>query len=187
MARVNVSAKQKQIITLHDIVAEVMEEAKGDTNAATLALMTKARTNPELYRELTEDYLLQACHAVIRLYVTQHLRPRAWEGGAEIAPAATGVHKQSDQRGGRLLALARVHAAGLLSFHLPINNQPMLKDATREKVREAAEYYLRLAADFAPKGKFLSLVADKLPEGKTVAEVFSEKQLQALQKKALGK
>ena len=78
----------------------------------------------------------------------------------------------------RVVQLVRANSTALMDWPLP-GGLPLYK-ASKGKIADAAAAYLRDASTFDKRGTWLKRIADTMPEGKTVAEVFGESDLAAI-------
>lgn len=151
---------------LTSLIAECATGADS-IDAAADALRKAVRADRFLYDALMDSYEGAAARAAVRVYFRAERRgiwsaaPQQWE-----RPAGP------DSRVG---ALAHINTVALMNFRLP-GGLPIGK-ATEVNLREGAQFYATHSADMAWKSKWLDRVAAALPEGKVVAEAFSEADL----------
>jgi hypothetical protein len=162
-------------VTQEDTVSiaafRALEEAKGDIRLATEYLIKRVRTDRALKMAILEPLVEYACNNAISRQQRVN-RERVW-----TAPTPRPNTSHSEQ----IQALAR---SNLMLFPLPMLNGKLLRDATRGDVILAGDFYAKQAADMAHKGRWLALVGQSIPDGKTVADVLSEDRLRELQKEA---
>jgi hypothetical protein len=105
----------------------------------------------------------------------------------EIAQRLVGQHKRAarnyiwsrpSQPDNRVAALARSNAVTLLDMRLPSGKR--LGEATRAEVMEAAAEYRAAKEYHASKERFFNAVADKVADGKRVADVLTAADLEAM-------
>lgn len=153
-----------------------LDDAGGDLNEATSMMIAAAEQSPPLKRALLEPFLETACRAAVRREI-QSVRREVWTGSKSNAagqsrPAAVTAQQQQ----ARVISLA----AGTLSM-FPLPGGKSLGRATREEVAAAAEFYAKQSADMGAKARWLRLISQSLPDGKTVADVLTDRRLHELQ------
>lgn len=149
-----------------------LDIAKGDVQKATKAFELTIRQNRNLRDQLLEPLIASACYDAIRkVSITD--RRSTWKPPAEkLLP-------------GRVTGSARVvqlAAGNLLMFPLPGGKK--LGEATRSDISAAAEFYSKQAGDMGHKARWLQLIAQSVPDNKTVNEVLTDKRLRELQQEA---
>lgn len=171
--KVSVDAQKEQAL-LSETLRSALEVAEGRPVEAARFLEEAAKKDPRLYQEIIPESMLRdRCWYIVRQAMMQK-RANIWH--QHDAEAYT------KENGSRVYFLAQATAGAFFSFPLPLPGQPPLGDAMKEQLNEAVKFYLDRARDMSAKGRFLSLIADKLPEGKRVREKFTEKKLQELHK-----
>ena len=169
---------------------KALERSKGDVDNASALLEREAKKDKNLYDGLVSNFLGRACREAILAVVRYEWRPASWNSdhkahNALIVPAPLKRGEQApDPKASNIIALADLNMRNLMEFHLPIPGSPLLKSATKEQVMQAAHRYLSNGYSFLAKGKWLELVAGKVPEGKLVGEVLTEKKLADLRDEA---
>lgn len=158
-----------------DPVAEAARDAfaraDGDVATATRIMEQAVRSNRTLRDEITEPLLAGACYAAVRSQC-RAARGRVWRTSRrELA-------RQRTEGARRLMNRAET----LLSF--PLLGGRLLRDAKQPEIRAAAEFFTRQAGDMAEKGRFLRLVAERIPPARAVGEVLTEAQLRDLREEA---
>lgn len=96
-------------------------------------------------------------------------------GTVVVPPVMT--FKQAEMR--RAIARKNVVRAWL-SFRLPIKGNKKLGNANATDLAAGAEAYQRQSGDMEHKAAWLSAIREKLPRGKTVADVLDDRALDAL-------
>ena len=157
--------------TVATAAGRAMAEANGDIAAAAKRLQDWVRKNHTLKRALLDPLIEYACYNAVRRQLGEGRR-KVWN-----APKPVEGMSQAD----KVAILAR---SNLMLFALPIANGKLLKDATREEVGQASEFYGKQATDMAHKSRWLALIGQIIPEGKIVGQVLSEGRLSELQDEA---
>ena len=158
-----------------DLVAEAarraLDDAKGDAREATRMLVEAVRQSRRLRDALLDPLISNACYDAVRMQI--HVdRRQAWRPPAEkLVPSRSGVTGSY-----RVVQLA---AGTLLMFPLPGGKK--LGDATRSELAAAADFYANQSADMGHKSRWLRLVAQSVPEDKTVSDVMTDARLRELQ------
>lgn len=158
-------------LTISATARTALEKANGDVIAATELMVGWVKKDPTLYKPLMDPLVKDACYDVIRS-ACQRERRAIWQ---MKQPSA------EDQRN-RVVALAGGTANTLLDFPLPGGLR--LRDAKRDDVTAAAEFYGRQSKDMGAKAKWLQLIAQHVPAKKTVREVMSDARLAELREEA---
>lgn len=161
-------------------VKKALEATGGDFERAVTLLEKRVRANARLRSELLEPFITQACRDAVRQEV-RLVRREVWTGtrsGTPPKPQVTPSPRPA-KSDSRVVYLAK---GNLAMFPLP-GGKP-LGEATREEVADAAAFYSRQSADMGAKARWLSLIAQSLPAGRTVAEVLTDERLTELQAEA---
>ena len=172
---------------VQEAAQKALERAKGDVDNASALLEREAKKDKDLYDGLVSNFLGRACRDAVLFVVRNEWRPASWgsEYKVNFAVMPLGKGQQApDPKASNLIALADLNMRNLLEFHLPIPGAPLLGGSTKEQVLKAVHYYLSHGRDALKKGKWLELVAEKVPEGKLVREVLDAKKLADLKDKA---
>lgn len=146
-----------------DVVAESLKKAKGDLSAATDLMHARVLRDDYLLRVLMSPLVRQACYDTLR----QNLR-------SERREVWTAPNYTKGGNGQRLEALATT----LLDFRLPLGI--ILRDAKRDDVEAAAQWYETSAGNMHHKARWLRAIAEKLGRGKVGSKLTAE-QLAELQ------
>ncbi len=162
-------------VDLPALVIRAFEEAENNARQASALLEQWAKADPELARVILDPHLPTACW---KLCVSQCQRNRIliWET----------PHSDVSGKGERVAYLATENARLLLDMPLPIRGEPLLRDATKEQVVEAAIYYEKISANMVEKSTLLRLIAKKAKEGSVIGQQFTEAALRKLQAQAKG-
>ena len=147
-----------------DTAGEILAKARGDLSAATDKMEARVRQDDFLFRSLMSPLVRQACYDALRSQVRKD-RAKIW-----TAPNYT-----QGGNGQRLEALATT----LLDFRLP-HASIALRDAKREDVEAAAQWYESSASNMAHKARWLRAVAEKIGKAK-VGNKLTAEQLADLQ------
>lgn len=155
-------------LTLRQVALDALESTDWLVPDAVAALVKQIQKSRPLRDQLTAPLLERACTDYVE-ELHRHHRADVWS-------AATPAGKDNP---GRIHALA---AGNLLTFRLagglPVAN------ADRDDLRENSNRYLKQGRTMLHIGRWLRLTAEKVPEGKTVGQVLSAEDLQALKEKA---
>jgi hypothetical protein len=139
--------------------------------AAIDRLESEARNDKFLWRMLTEPFLRQACQLAVENFTTPST-------GKSSKPAHPSKPVHQDQCGARL----RFAADSLMEFRL-LEGLP-LGHAMKSDVVATAASYNRIAQSKMVRAKWLTLIAEKMPDNKTVGDLFTEKDLKRFMKAA---
>lgn len=154
--------------TVGDIAKRLMAE-HDDVRAATEDMVDLVQSDTALYRELMDPLVRTACYSAITAACRRE-RKTIW----------TARNYDKAGNGGRVETLAR--ATILL---MPLPGGKLLKDATADDLREAADRYQRQADDMAAKARFFDRVAAACPRGK-VGKHLTEEQLEEIHAAAVA-
>lgn len=163
-------------INLPALAARAFEATAKDAPAAAKLLEQWARADATLARAILDPHLPSACwHLIVQQ--CRYARRVIWE-----APRYSASGK-----GERVAHLATENARALLDMTLPLTGEPLLRNATREQVEEAAIYYEKRAANMQEKCTWLRLIAKRAKDGIAIGEQFTEAALRKLQAQVIGK
>lgn len=160
--------------SLRQEVERFLDDAGGDIERAADALMEYAASHPKFMRAHADDLVRRALGDMMRESV-RTTRATIWNS-ASYAP------QTPEQQRRRFMAQARATSMTLMDFPLP-GGKP-LRDAMRDEVKTAAEFYETTARDHASKGRWLRLVAAAVPTDRTVGDVLTVERLGSLQQEA---
>jgi hypothetical protein len=170
---VTVAAKKTEPRDLvADAARRALEDAKGDVRNATAMMQEAVRLSRQLRDMLTEPLIANACYDAVRAQCHKERR-KVWQ------PPVEQLRKSKVEGAFRVVQLA---AGTLLMFPLPGGKK--LGEATREEISAATSFYDSQAGDMAHKARWLRLVAQSVPDGKTVGEVMTDARLRELQEAA---
>ncbi len=141
---------------------DALRETNNVVEAAKL-LEQWASNNQELYRSITEPLLPKVCYEAVRTACHEDRRS-VW----------TAPNYNKAGNGERVIS----HAHSLLDFRLP--GGTLLRDATKNELLAAAEFYRQQANDMNHKALWLSAIAAKVGRRK-VANAFTDSKLRELQ------
>ena len=146
-----------------------LDEADGDPTRAAEILEERVRADQDLWRRLTDQLIRAACTSYVRSEVAAERR-RIWRNRAANP---RNVIMDGKRR------MERLAQENLMLFPLPGGMR--LGEARRDEVSAAAGFYAGMTRDMAWKQRWLSLVAQSLPDDKAVGEVLTEERLRELQ------
>ena len=169
--KMSAQTKTSTVDYLAEAVKRALDDAKGDVREATRMLEEAVRQSRRLRDLLLEPLISNACYDAIRAQVRVDRRD-VWKAPVvKLVPSNSGVTGS--------FRVAQLSAGTLLMFPLPGGLR--LGEATRSEVVEAAGFYASQASDMAHKSRWLMLVAQCVPEDKTVGDVLTDKRLRDLQ------
>lgn len=153
---------------LRALARQTLEDADGDRHEAVPALAARLKTYKELYSQLVDKLVKRACLEEIAAVVRSD-RSTVWGGG----------HPRMTEASDRVVALAR---SNLMNFVL--TNDKRLADASGAECMESSEKYLKQGETMCHLGRWLRLIGQDVPDGKTVSKVLSEDRLNELRAEA---
>lgn len=154
---------------VRQLAKECYDATNGDWNKAAALMRRRIEKNEELFKELMQPLIDQACWAAIRS-VCHH------ERAAFVSSISrTGIDDASGLR-----AIVETEIKRWLDY--PLSSGIKLGDADREKLETEAEMHARFASANARKAAFFEAIAKRI-DGKTVREALSETQLENLWEK----
>jgi hypothetical protein len=156
--------EQTQAPNLHHLAKIALQECDGDTAKAAKRLLRKLKSNKALLAAITEQAVTEASKA----FVSHKMR----DYRAQV------VHLAVNNTRDDVIALSRGIANSLLEF--PLAGGKKLRDASSEEVAIQANRYEQIADDTGHKARWLRLVAQSVPHGKTVGESVSEERVNEL-------
>lgn len=170
------AAQRKTQKTGAELVAEAarraLEDADGDVRTAAEMLERAVRMESPLRDALTDPLISGACWQA----VSQQHRERRRQVWNSPKPVPTATAKQTAEQTARVVQLA----AGTLSM-FPLPGGKRLAEATRSEVVAAADFYAQRSTDAGHKARWLQLVAQSIPDGKTAGDVLTDERLAELQ------
>jgi len=152
--------------TLNRLASEALIEAAGDWKAATTLFQTWVEGDADLLRELAAPAIAGLCWKHVRA-AAQQQRTHYWSATAQ---------PNVDQTNG----LSAVGATTLMDY--PLAGGKRLGDATAGELLAEAETYATLARVTALRGRWLRLIAERLPDGATVESTLSVADVEGLQR-----
>lgn len=158
--------------TAHDLAREALAEAGGNWDKASELLLRWLAEEPAARDELLR---FAAQHFIRRMTHRQRSRIVA-------AVERCGGHPLQLPATHETTGLAALAVQNLLDY--PLTGALKLRDAKRDDVLAAAQAQFTMGRRCHERGRWLSLVADKVPYGKRVGEVLSDGDLRALQQRA---
>ena len=159
-----------ETISIQGAAAECLRRADGDVQKATALMEARAHSDRAFKAALLEPLLSFACFEACKRAM-RSTRRAIWS-----PPVHSGSGGTVQGQAGRVQSLA---ASNLMMF--PLRNGLVLGRATLEDVRESAAFYAAQGADMVRKGKWLALIAARVPDGKTVSQALTEDDLRNLQ------
>ena len=162
---------------ISEVARQAFTAADGDVKLAAEAMEQKVRKDRALRDALTDPLLAGACWAAVSQQMRMQRRT-IWNApivANEPKPQAPAVREHID----RVVHLA----TGTLSM-FPLPGGKRLAEATREEIVAGAEFYSQRAADAGHKARWLQLVAQSVPSGKTAGDVLTDERLAELQTEA---
>lgn len=147
-------------LTFSEIAREYLHSADGDTLLATERLSARLREDKPLRDAIVEDAIMAFAATAVDDQMRAERRAVWAEAGRATKPKTP------------ISALANGISRALLDF--PLRNGKRLRDATREEVLEQASAYGASARDTAFKARWLTLIGQRVDEGRKVGECISE-------------
>lgn len=142
---------------LGDIARDCLKEASGDTRKAIVAMTEFIMKNRPLLQELIAPIVLSVAEAKVRQ--------------ANIDTRRRIIERSPDGRR-RMQALAGGLMATMLDF--PLSGGLLLRDATRQEVSDQAAMYEKSGSDMLRKSRWLTVIAQSIPDRKKVGDVITE-------------
>lgn len=165
------TVSENEEITLGGLARETLTKADGDTEKATDLLTKRLLKDRPLLRSIIHgairDAVVYRTNMAMRgdRYRIVHAVPASPPPGREAVEAlASGIRN----------ALLDMPLAGGLR----------LRDANREQVSEQANRYAALAKDTGHKARWLTLIAQSVPDGKLVGDVMNDERAAELFREA---
>lgn len=157
--------------TAREVAIDALAANGGDVLRATEWMIERVGKSRALYRSLMDPLVKTACYETIAS-VCRKNRSTIWNTQQPTA----------EEQRGRVIALAGGTMSSLLDFPLP-GGLP-LRLAGRGDVAAAAEFYSRQSKDMNAKARWLQMIAQSIPDDKTVQEVMTDARLAELQEEA---
>lgn len=158
-----------KVQTVESVARDCFKSCNGDVREGVRRMAKLVRADMGLFRQLLDEMVESACYSELAKLNRDNNRA-IW----------TAANYDKGGKGERVKALA--HGNALMFFRLPTGS--LLGQAKRAEVDEAAQFYSKQATDMAWKGRWLSMVAEKVEGQKTVGKCLTEHDLAKLQEKA---
>lgn len=149
------------VVTLSGLARETLAQCNGDHADARRKLLSRLLTDRKLLATVLEPIIASALHDKLG----------SLQGNARH-------HITKSQGKNAVAALADGIARSLMDF--PLAGGLRLRDASREQVAAQAQIYQDNADTMGHRARWLALVAQSLPDGKTVGSTMSEERLAEL-------
>lgn len=162
-------SEKTEKISLRSLAREAMEKADNDVTKAHPVFLTALKAEKTLYKELVGSLVDQLCLEELHRVVRDDRR-KLWD---QAKTARTANPSE------RVAALAR---SNLMNLVLP--NGKRLASATHADCMRYGEDYLKQGTTMCHMGRWLRLIGQSVPEGKTVHKVLSEERLHELREEA---
>lgn len=160
-------AKTEEKPTLRTIARGALIKCGGDANRATKAVVMMLKRDKALLQSIVSEAIQIAAYEATQGAV-RHLRQStilsASEGRARVSALAGGI------------------SSSMLDF--PLANGLRLGDATADQVFAQVHRYEEAGADMMRKARWLRLIAQSIPPGKTVGAIISDARANELWKEA---
>ena len=162
---------------LRSLAEQALHDAAGNWDRAKESLLVQILHTPDLYERQVVSLVREAVGAAV-MYVGRHARQEAYAGsvrplGKETPPTAR--LKQGQQ----LFAIDSLMECAMRGGHKVIG------DATRGELQSDAAWYLQSSRSMRVTGRWLGLVAEKLPDDTvTVRQALTEKLLRQMRQAA---
>ena len=160
----------EQIDTVAAAARMALSKHSGNAVMAARELGAMVDRDAKLKAALLEPLMQYACTQAVNKQIHEN-RDKSW------TPRDIARTHVSDAD--RVSALA---AGTLMMFPLP--GGKMLGESKREDISIAVDFYHKQSVDMGHKARWLRLVSQSLPDGKSVAQVLNEKRLRDLQAEA---
>lgn len=146
--------------TIYGLLQEAMQRHDDDCAAAQDDVFSRLSRDTELLRGIIRDEMA----ALVAM------RARSVLGNRRAAVISASQKAANDKQGA--MALVRGIAASLLD--IPLANGRALRDATRDEIVEAAERYEKQSETMAHRARWLRLIAQSVPPGKTCGAIITD-------------
>lgn len=159
-------------LTLGELAREALAGVDGDTEKATDILTKRLMKDRPLLRSVI--------HGAIRDAVSYRTELAMRENRRRILHAVSSPPPAPGRDS--VISLAAGIRESLLD--MPLAGGLRLRDATREQVSDQANRYAALAKDTGHKARWLSLIAQSVPDGKVVGDVMNDERAAELFREA---
>ena len=164
--------KKQEEVDIGEYARLALQRTQQNAQAATKLLESWVHDDPNLKDALTEPLIRDACYDAIRA-VFRVDRKRIW----------TTVDHSTDSPGSSSKRVEHLASSNLMMFPLPGGKR--LKDANREDLLFASEFYMKQGHDMLTKARWLTLVSQHMTGKKRVSDVMDEKKLIDLKDKSV--
>lgn len=161
-----------------DLATDLLEEHDYNVGGAARALARKVEDDDQLWAMLMRGAVEERALMAVRFARAQAKR----DVHRNTEPRKSLTDAQRDQKvyETTISALDVEGRGGLLdTFQLP--DGTFLRDATRDQILAAAEFYSEQAEEMGTLARWLPLIAQRLSPGEVVSDCFTEERVQELQ------
>jgi hypothetical protein len=159
--RADDSDDQVAPLTLSALAKQALAAARGDTRKAREALRRRLLKDRALQNSILDGAIRDA--VVYRTeHAMRHDRAAIFHAHAQLVQ-----HGRND-----VIAQARGISSALLD--MPLAGGLLLRKANRDQVSKQAIFYAALSRDTGHKGRWLSLIAQSVPDGKLVGDIIDD-------------
>lgn len=164
--------REQEEVDIGEYARMALQKTQHNASAATKLLESWAQNDPNLKDALITPLIRGACYDAIRA-VFRVDRKRIW----------TTVDHSTDSPGSSSRRVEHLASSNLMMFPLPGGKR--LKDATREDLLFASDFYTKQGRDMLTKARWLTLVSQHMTGKKRVSDVMDEKKLIDLKDKSV--
>lgn len=137
-----------------------------NTDAAEAEVYERLRGDPDLLRSMIGPVVKMASSVSVNGVI----------GGQRAAV----FDKAAAARAARASAQGAIAVIASSLLDMPLSDGTLLRDATRFEVIEAAERYHKLSSTMAHRARWLSAIAERVPDGKRIGDAINDAVAQEL-------
>lgn len=159
---------------------DALDKASGEIKNAAVLMAAEAHKNPVLAQAIQATWIDRACYEEVRKMVGKNRGARENLRNARRRTSERSPFGGNDKTG--IIAMAQSNARDLMNFELWGGKR--LGDATGQEVRQSANNFYAQSFNMSMKGRWLALVAQKVPEDKIVGKTLTSEDLETLRLEA---
>jgi hypothetical protein len=156
-------------MSVKDAIRDAWDGAE-NVDQACSNLIRMMDADKTLYRAVMQPHVNQVVRSIIGEEKRQERR-RIWS-------KTTKDWSRPVQPDERASVLAQINSMSIMDMRLRSGKR--LADAMKAEVVSEKEYYAHMSEHMGDKARFLGIIAEKMKDGKTVAQVFKTQDLEAM-------
>lgn len=162
-------------------VAHVLRSCDGDLQVSAVEVRAMLAEDDEL-----RDYVIDAGITVLLQRVQKSVRARIWENEHKLS-SSVGDYVETDRTPSNVVVPqmnAGIELVVMSVFDYPLPGGKKLGEATKADLLNSSQISIKQGKTLIERGRWMGMLADRVPFGKTVAESLNESDVQRLMDEA---